>query len=60
MNTPIIGEPEEQTKQTKQTEQALESRAQTLESRAEQIEQQPPEEDESIFEGKKYDREYLP
>ena len=52
MNTPIIGEPEEQTEE--QTKQALESRAQTLESRAEQIEQQPPEEDESIFEGKKH------
>ena len=50
MNTPIIGEPEEQTEE--QTKQALESRAQTLESRAEQIEQQPPEEDESIFKDK--------
>jgi hypothetical protein len=38
MNTPIIGEPEEQTKQTPK----------------DQVEQQTAEEDESIFGGKKH------
>jgi hypothetical protein len=41
MNTPIIGEPKEETKQTPQ-------------GQVEQTEQQTTEEDESIFEGKKH------